>query len=75
MAELNSLELIASLQKKYENEKLQNDNLQMKSTIYEFYFMGYDCFLAVAACMCYYYFKNRNNKKKIAEIESQDSRE
>lgn len=30
MEELNSRELIASLQKKYENEKLRNDNLQMK---------------------------------------------
>ena len=71
MAELNSLELIASLQKKYENEKLQNDNLQMKVQYTNFILWGTIAFLAVAACMCYYYFKNRNNKKKIAEIESQ----
>ena len=71
MEELNSRELIASLQKKYENEKLRNDNLQMKVRYTNFILWGTIAFLFVVACMCYYYYKNRNNKKKIAEIESQ----
>ena len=71
MEELNSRELIASLQKKYENEKLQNDNLQMKVRYTNFILWGTIVFLSVVACMCYYYYKNRNNKKKIAEIELQ----
>lgn len=70
MEELNSRELIASLQKKYENEKLRNDNLQMKVRYTNFILWGTIAFLFVVACMCYYY-KNRNNKKKIAEIELQ----
>lgn len=71
MEELNSRELIASLQKKYENEKLQNDNLHMKVRYTNFMLWGMIAFSIVVACMCYYYYKNRNNKKKIAEIESQ----
>lgn len=71
MEELNSRELIASLQKKYENEKLRNDNLQMKVLTKNFILWGTIAFLFVVACMCYYYYKNRNNKKKIAEIELQ----
>ena len=71
MEELNSRELIASLQKKYENEKLRNDNLQMKVRYTNFIQWGTIAFLFVVACMCYYYYKNRNNKKKIAEIELQ----
>ena len=64
-------ETVASLQKKYENEKLQNDNLHMKVRYTNFMLWGMIAFLIVVACMCYYYYKNRNNKKKIAEIESQ----
>ena len=71
MEELNSRELIASLQKKYENEKLRNDNLQMKVRYTNFILWGTIAFLFVVACICYYYYKNRNNKKKIAEIELQ----
>ena len=71
MEELNSRDLIASLQKKYENEKLQNDNLHMKVRYTNFMLWGMIAFLIVVACMCYYYYKNRNNKKKIAEIELQ----
>lgn len=71
MTELNSRELIASLQKKYENEKLRNDNLQIKVRYTNFILWGTIVFLFVVACMCYYYYKNRDNKKKIAEIELQ----
>ena len=71
MAEFNSRELIANLQKKYENEKLQNDNLQIKIRYTNFILWGTIAFLFVVFCMCYYYYKNRNNKKRIAEIECQ----
>lgn len=71
MAEINSRELIADLQKKYENEKLQNDNLQMKVRYSNFVLWGTIAFLIVVFCMCYYYYKNHNNKKRIAEIEDQ----
>lgn len=69
--ELSSRELIVSLQKKYENEKLQKDNLRMKIRYTNFILWGAIAFLVVAAFMCYYYYKNRNNKKKILEIECQ----
>ncbi|MEO5096595.1 tetratricopeptide repeat protein, partial [Bacteroides thetaiotaomicron] len=52
MEELNSRELIASLQKKYENEKLQNDNLHMKVRYTNFMLWGMIAFLIVVACMC-----------------------
>ena len=58
MEELNSRELIASLQKKYENEKLQNDNLHMKVRYTNFMLWGMIAFLIVVACMCYYYLKS-----------------
>ena len=71
MEELNSRELIASLQKKYENEKLRNDNLQMKVRYTNFILWGTIAFLFVVACMSCNVYQNRNNKKKIAEIELQ----
>ena len=69
--EVDSLELITELQKQYENEKLRSDNLQMKMHRTVFLFCGTIVFLIVAFYMCYYYYKSRNHKKKIAEIESQ----
>ena len=50
MEELNSRELIASLQKKYENEKLRNDNLQMKVRYTNFILWGTIAFY----CCCMY---------------------
>lgn len=69
--ELNSRELIADLQRKYANEKLQKDNLQIKVRYTNFILWGTVAFLIVAFYMCYYYYKNRNNKKRITEIECQ----
>ena len=69
--EVDSLELITELQKQYENEKLRSDNLQMKMHRTVFLFCGTIVFLIVAFYMCYYYYKSKNHKKKIAEIESQ----
>ena len=69
--EVDALELITELQKQYENEKLRSDNLQMKMHRTVFLFCGTIVFLIVAFYMCYYYYKSKNHKKKIAEIESQ----
>lgn len=71
MEAINSRELIADLQKKYENEKLQKENLQIKVRYINLALWGTVAFLAVAFSLCYYYYKNRNNKKRILEIESQ----
>lgn len=71
MSELNSRELIATLQKKYENEKLLNENLQMKVRYTNFVLYGTIAFLVVVVCMCYYYYKNKHNKRRIDEIECQ----
>jgi len=69
--EVDSQELITELQKQYENEKLRNDNLQLKVDRTVFIFCGTVIFLIVAFYMCYYYYKSKNHRKKIAEIESQ----
>lgn len=66
---LNSQTLIADLQKKYENEKLQKENLEMKVRYTHFILIGTVAFMVVVLLMCYYYYKNRHNKKRIAEIE------
>ena len=67
----NALELARKKQYPYENEKLRSDNLQMKMHRTVFLFCGTIVFLIVAFYMCYYYYKSKNHKKKIAEIESQ----
>ena len=69
--EVDSQELITELQKQYENEKLRNDNLQLKVDRTVFIFCGTVIFLIVAFYMCYYYYKSKNHRKKIAEIEFQ----
>lgn len=66
---LNSQSLIADLQKKYENEKLQKENLQMNVRYTRFILIGTVAFMIVIFFMCYYYYKNRNNKRRITEIE------
>ena len=69
--EVDSQELITELQKQYENEKLRNDNLQLKVDRTVFIFCGTVIFLIVAFYMCYYYYKKIKSQEKIAEIESQ----
>lgn len=66
---LNSQSLIAELQKKYENEKLLKENLQITMRYTRFILIGTVAFMIVMFFMCYYYYKNRNNKRRIAEIE------
>lgn len=64
-------ETVASLQKKYENEKLQNENLQLKiknQTIVWFCFLlSFLVFLGAY----YFYYRQRRNKRRIQEIEKQ----
>lgn len=67
----NSQIKILDLQKKYENEKLQNENLQMKIEHANIIWIGAVVLLTVVFFMCYYYYKNKVNKKRIIEIEWQ----
>lgn len=60
--EVDSQELITELQKQYENEKLRNDNLQLKVDRTVFIFCGTVIFLIVAFYMCYYYYKVSEKK-------------
>lgn len=67
----NSQDLIMNLQKKYDNEKLRNENLEIKIRYTNVIWLGSIAFGAVVVFMCYYYSKNRANKKRIVEIERQ----
>lgn len=71
MEEVNTHELIAKLQNQYENEKLLNDHLKIKVRHTNYIWWSTVSFLIVAFYMCYYYYKSRNHKKQIAEIECQ----
>ena len=63
--EVDSQELITELQKQYENEKLRNDNLQLKVDRTVFIFCGTVIFLIVAFCMCYYYYKSKITGRRL----------
>lgn len=67
----NSQIKIIDLQKKYENEKLQKENLQIKIEYTNVIWIGAIVLLIAVFFMCYYYYKNRVNKKKVIEIECQ----
>lgn len=69
--EQNSQAFILDLQKKYENEKLQRENLQMRIKYSNIIGAGALVILFVSSFMYYYYLKNKRNKKKFAEIEWQ----
>lgn len=71
--EQNSQTLIMDLQKKYDTEKLKNENLQIKMKYTNIIWIGSIAFWAVVIFMCYYYYKNKANKKRIIEIERQIS--
>lgn len=59
------------MQGQYENEKLLNDHLKMKVRHTSFVWWGTVALMVLAVYLCYYYNKNKNHKKRIAEIESQ----
>ena len=63
--EVDSQELITELQKQYENEKLRNDNLQLKVDRTVFIFCGTVIFLIVALYMCYYYYKSKITGRRL----------
>lgn len=67
----NSQIKILDLQKKYENEKLQKENLQIRIGYANIIWIGGIILLIAVFFMCYYYYKNRVNKKRIIEIEWQ----
>lgn len=60
---------VAELQKKYENEKLQKDNLQMKVENKNVMIFSLILFFIVVLLTYYYIYKNRTNKRKIRGIE------
>lgn len=68
--EQNSKSEIADLQKKYDNEKLRNENLQIRMKYVNAIAYGTIVLFVVVSLMCYFYYKNRNAKKRIAKIES-----
>lgn len=60
---------VAELQKKYENEKLQKENLQMKVEFKNVVIFSLILFFIVVFLVCFYIYKNRTTKKKIRGIE------
>ena len=64
-------ETVASLQKKYENEKLQNENLQLKIKNQTIVWLCFLLALLVFLGAYYFYYRQRQNKKRIQEIEKQ----
>lgn len=64
-------ETVADLQKKYENEKLQNENLQLKIKNQTVVWICFFLFFLVFLGAYYFYHRQRRNKKRIQEIEKQ----
>lgn len=60
---------VAELQKKYENEKLQKENLQMKVEFKNVVIFSLILFFIVVFLVCFYIYKNRTTKRKIHGIE------
>lgn len=60
---------VAELQKKYENEKLQKENLQMKVEFKNVVIFSLILFFIVVFLVCFYIYKNRITKRKIRGIE------
>lgn len=66
-------EMLAELQQKYRNEKLQKENLQVKAEKQNFQFIGILLIFLVSIIGGYYYLRFRNNRKRIREISKQIS--
>lgn len=60
---------IAELQKKYENEKLQKENLQIKMGYKNVLIFCLILFFAIILLISYYTYKNHSTKRKMREIE------
>lgn len=68
-----SQEKIAKLQQKYVNEKLQRENLQVKTEKQNFQFIGAVIIFLGSVAGIYYYLQFRNNRKRVREISKQIS--
>lgn len=66
---IETRQLIADMQKKYENEKLEKRNLQMSVDFGRVLLVGSVVFFVVAFFMCYYFYKYKSDRKRIQEIE------
>lgn len=62
-------ETVADLQKKYENEKLQKDNLQIKIEYKNVLLFCSFLSFFIVLLLCYYFYKLRTNRKQMREIE------
>lgn len=65
--------MLAELQQKYKNEKLQKENLQVKTEKQNSQFIGAIFVFVISIIGGYYYLGFRNNKKRIKEISKQIS--
>lgn len=62
---------VAELQKKYEYEKLQKENLQLKIKNQSFLILCFLFFFLIFLSLLFFYYKHRHHQKKIKEIEHQ----
>lgn len=63
------MEAVADLQKKYDKEIMQKKNLQIKVHYQTIALCSIVLFFIAVFTGCFYYYKNRANKKRICEIE------
>lgn len=64
-------EMLAELQQKYKSEKLQKENLQVKTEKQNSQFIGVVLIFLISIVGGYYYLRFRNNRKRIKEISKQ----
>lgn len=64
-------EAVAGLQKKYENEKLQKENLQLKINNQNILLLCCVLFFLVSLIGFYVYYRHRHHKRRMQEIEQQ----
>lgn len=67
--DIETRKLIAEMQKKYENERLQKQNLQIKVEFGRVLLVGSVVFFVVVFLLCYYFYKYRSDRKRVQEIE------
>lgn len=67
--DLQARNTVAELQKKYANEKLQKENLQIKIEFKNVMIFSLILFFFVILLICYYIYKNHIAKRKIRDIE------
>ena len=60
---------VLELQQKYDNEKLKNENLQIRNNRNFMSLLGVIFILVILIIAVYYYYRNYHNKKRIEDIE------